>query len=141
MNKESDDGTKSLRFLVKVEKPVQRPETPTIPEPYVYRMIGKNRLRRSRDMIKEAKDCAATYLQRLVRGRHEQVLMHQGLPSLPNPDHCAILGKERRMSLIHELRARKEVDKASMDDKRTDEVHGAQTVNLQVRFRNESRAL
>lgn len=64
-----------LKFCEKIEKPKPRPPTPAL-EPI--------------DEAEEVKHAAALLLQRLIRGRVSQVLMHQG--------------KEKRLDLINELR-------------------------------------
>ncbi|KAJ3128473.1 Cilia- and flagella-associated protein 91 [Nowakowskiella sp. JEL0407] len=74
---------KPLKYSQKIEKPPQRPPTPKIEPPEVE---------------EENMEIAALQLQRLIRGRFAQNLMYQG--------------KERRSSLISELRTRIGVKKA-----------------------------
>eukprot|EP00066_Takifugu_rubripes_P017751 XP_011607017.1 PREDICTED: protein MAATS1-like [Takifugu rubripes] len=65
---------KPLRFLVKKEKPVPRPATPTVHEP---------------PEGEEEEECAIIFIQKLLRGRKVQCEMLQGI--------------EDRMDLIREL--------------------------------------
>ncbi|TNN04295.1 hypothetical protein fugu_001324 [Takifugu bimaculatus] len=65
---------KPLRFLVKKEKPVPRPATPTVHEP---------------PEGEEEEECAIIFIQKLLRGRKVQCEMLQGI--------------EDRMDLIQEL--------------------------------------
>ncbi|KAI9209223.1 solute carrier, TRAMD3 or PAT1-domain-containing protein [Polychytrium aggregatum] len=75
---------KPLRFCQKIEKPPQRPETPTI---------------EGSTEIEDEMELAALLLQGLIRGRIVQNLMYQG--------------KERRLQLIGELRTRQTIRKAN----------------------------
>ncbi|KAF7658881.1 hypothetical protein LDENG_00005610 [Lucifuga dentata] len=78
LRKELEEQTmkkRPLRFLVKIEKPVPRPTTPTVKEP----LEGE-----------EERELAVIYLQKLLRGRSIQYQMFKD--------------KERRLDLIRELR-------------------------------------
>jgi hypothetical protein len=73
----ADAQDKPLKYVQKLEKPAQRPPTPRLPTP-----------REDDDDIEQA----ALLLQKLIRGRVIQNRMY--------------LGKERRLTLINELRTR-----------------------------------
>ncbi|XP_065845847.1 cilia- and flagella-associated protein 91-like [Oscarella lobularis] len=89
MNKTKDtDSIKPLRFLEKVEKPIPRPPTPTIPTP-------------SPD--DESINQATIVLQKLIRGRATQNKMFEG--------------KERRLELIRELRSTHALQSAGQKEK------------------------
>ena len=82
------DSIKPLRFLEKVEKPIPRPPTPTIPTP-------------SPD--DESINQATIVLQKLIRGRATQNKMFEG--------------KERRLELIRELRSTHALQSAGQKEK------------------------
>ncbi|KAL2913580.1 hypothetical protein HK105_206882 [Polyrhizophydium stewartii] len=78
---------KPIKYAIKIEKPPQRPPTPSIHIP------------REED---EEMEVAAILLQKLIRGRISQNLMYQG--------------KERRLNLINELRTRHLLQKAAGEE-------------------------
>lgn len=73
-----------------------------------------------RDPIEETKEIAAIIVQRLLRGRSSQLRMYQG--------------KERRMHLIHELRARKAIDSSETVLVQTEKAKQSDIVIANVRF-------
>ncbi|KAI8925846.1 solute carrier, TRAMD3 or PAT1-domain-containing protein [Entophlyctis helioformis] len=83
-----------LKYAIKIEKPPQRPPTPSVHIP------------REED---EEMEVAAILLQKLIRGRICQNLMYQG--------------KERRLNLINELRTRHMLEKATGEADGPTKVH------------------
>eukprot|EP00912_Choanoflagellata_sp_UC4_P001146 UC4_evm3s712 len=82
-----ETSEKPLRFLIKVEKPPERPATPEVRAP----------------VEDEEKYRSVLLLQQLIRGRKEQNLMYEG--------------KEARKELIAELRTTHALRKAEIDEK------------------------
>ncbi|KAJ1551277.1 Cilia- and flagella-associated protein 91, partial [Nowakowskiella sp. JEL0078] len=89
-----------LKYSQKIEKPIPRPQTPKIEAPKVE---------------DEEMEVAALQLQRLIRGRIAQYMMYQGLFDFKifYPFFIVCLGKERRLTLISELRTRIRIQKAA----------------------------
>jgi len=80
-----DNKNKPLRFEIKVQKPPQRPKTPTI---------------NGNESHDDEIDLAAILIQKLIRGRIVQNMMYRG--------------KERRLQLIEELRTKYIIQEASL---------------------------
>jgi len=80
-----DDDNKPLRFEIKIQKPPERPKTPTIT---------------GNESDEDEVDLAAILIQRLIRGRIVQNMMYRG--------------KERRLQLIEELRTKYIIQEAAL---------------------------
>ncbi|KAK3751138.1 hypothetical protein QZH41_017935 [Actinostola sp. cb2023] len=82
---------KPLKYLVKVEKPVPRPPTPSVPVP---------------SQAEEDAELAIIYLQKIIRGRAIQNMMFEG--------------KEKRLELIQELRSTHALQESGQVEKRNE---------------------
>ncbi|ORX56035.1 hypothetical protein BCR36DRAFT_280994 [Piromyces finnis] len=80
-----DNDNKPLRFEIKIQKPPERPKTPTIS---------------GNENHDDELDLAAILIQRLIRGRIVQNMMYRG--------------KERRLQLIEELRTKYIIQEAAL---------------------------
>ncbi|XP_067029644.1 cilia- and flagella-associated protein 91-like [Acropora muricata] len=80
---------KPLRFLVKVEKPIPRPPTPSVEVP---------------SQFEEEEELAIIFLQKVIRGRAIQNMMFEG--------------KEKRLELIQELRSTHALQEAGQLEKK-----------------------
>lgn len=89
--KRPPDMKKPLKFLVKVEKPIPRPPTPSVEVP---------------SQFEEEKELAIIFLQKVIRGRAIQNMMFEG--------------KEKRLELIQELRSTHALQEAGQLEKRND---------------------
>ncbi|ORX79757.1 hypothetical protein BCR32DRAFT_205288 [Anaeromyces robustus] len=83
--KDVDDANKPLRFEIKIQKPPERPKTPTIT---------------GNESHEDELDLASILIQRLIRGRIVQNMMYRG--------------KERRLQLIEELRTKYIIQEAAL---------------------------
>ncbi|VDK21899.1 unnamed protein product [Taenia asiatica] len=81
--------SKPLRFLSKIEKPAPRPSTPSVPEI---------------DRVRDTGEVAVMHLQRLIRGRALQTMMHES--------------RKKRQLLINELRSTHALTKEECAEKR-----------------------
>ncbi|EDO40940.1 predicted protein [Nematostella vectensis] len=82
---------KPLKFLVKVEKPVPRPPTPSVEIP---------------SQAEEDAELATIFLQKIIRGRAIQNMMFEG--------------KEKRLELIQELRSTHALQEGGQAEKRNE---------------------
>jgi len=89
--KRPPEPEKPLKFLVKVEKPIPRPPTPSVQVP---------------SQIEEEEELALIFLQKLLRGRAIQNMMFEG--------------KEKRLELIQELRSTHALQEAGQLEKRNE---------------------
>lgn len=80
-----------LKFLVKVEKPIPRPPTPSVEVP---------------SQFEEEEELAIIFLQKVIRGRAIQNMMFEG--------------KEKRLELIQELRSTHALQEAGQLEKRNE---------------------
>ncbi|XP_073255322.1 cilia- and flagella-associated protein 91-like [Porites lutea] len=89
--KRPPEPEKPLKFLVKVEKPIPRPPTPSVEIP---------------SQFEEEEELALIFLQKVLRGRAIQNMMFEG--------------KEKRLELIQELRSTHALQQAGQMEKRNE---------------------
>lgn len=89
--KKPPEPEKPLKFLVKVEKPIPRPPTPSVQVP---------------SQLEEEQELALIFLQKVIRGRAIQNMMFEG--------------KEKRLELIQELRSTHALQEAGQVEKRNE---------------------
>lgn len=89
--KRPPEPEKPLKFLVKVEKPIPRPPTPSVQVP---------------SQFEEEEELALIFLQKVIRGRAIQNMMFEG--------------KEKRFELIQELRSTHALQEAGQLNKRNE---------------------